>query len=362
MQPQDRARAALSTLFVADALAMPVHWFYNRHDILKAFPGGVQGFEAAPTYHPSSIMNLHSTSRGGRGGQGERQREVVGEVILKGKRAYWGQPNMHYHQGMQAGENTLNAHCARLLMRCLAAQAGEYQREAYAQAYIGFMTADPPAHGDTYAESYHRGFFANLDSGKTWERCAAVTHDTPSIGGLVSIAPLVFAERLRGTALDRVQQLCREHLFLTHPDDELARVCAAYVDLLDALLYRQDSQSALALIIATAQRSGIDLSALLARGRSDAEVVGGVFSSACYISGSWPSVLYLAARYLDNPLAGLQANCNVGGDNVHRGAVLGTLLGLVSGQVPGLFEQLVAQQAIASEISALVEQVPAPLS
>ena len=48
------------------------------------------------------------------GGQSGR---VIGDVINHGKHEFWGRPNMHYHQGMVAGENTLNAVCARLVMR-----------------------------------------------------------------------------------------------------------------------------------------------------------------------------------------------------------------------------------------------------
>jgi hypothetical protein len=57
---------ALKTQFIADALAMPVHWFYEPLDIELAFPGGIQQFEAAPKFHPSSIMSLHSKRKGGR--------------------------------------------------------------------------------------------------------------------------------------------------------------------------------------------------------------------------------------------------------------------------------------------------------
>lgn len=32
---------------------------------------------------------------------------------------------MHYHQGMKAGENTLNALCARLVMRSITATDGK---------------------------------------------------------------------------------------------------------------------------------------------------------------------------------------------------------------------------------------------
>ena len=107
-------------------------------------------------------------------------------MILKGKRPFWGQPNQHYHQGMLAGDNTLNVHCARVLIRTLTANRGHYDKQRFLDDYIDFMTAYPPRHPDTYAESYHRGFFANLESGKPRELCAAKTHDTPSVGGLIT--------------------------------------------------------------------------------------------------------------------------------------------------------------------------------
>ncbi len=78
-----------------------------------------------------------------------------------------------------------------------------------------------------------------------------------------------------------------------------------------------------------------------------------MFSSACYISDSWPAVLYLAFTYREHPRAGLLANANVGGDNVHRGAVLGVLFGLIHARAEeDWFAQLQARDAIASEIRA----------
>jgi ADP-ribosylglycohydrolase len=356
--PKCRALNALQQMFVADALAMPVHWFYNPQDIQKIFPGGVTRFVAAPDFHPSSIMSLHSTARGGRGVQQQYGAgpEVVGEVILKGRRKYWGKTNQHYHHGMQAGENTLNAHCARVLMRSLVAGGGCYDKDRFLDNYIDFMTTDPPRHPDTYAESYHRGFFANLTSGKPKDRCGAVTHDTPSIGGLVTIAPLVIAERLAGIPLTEVQQHCHDHLFLTHPDVELARVCAAYVALLEGLLFRPEDAAVEPLLVNTSRGSaGFDPSELVAKGLDDRQVLGALFSTACYISGSWPGVLYLAYKYRDQPRQGLIANTNLGGDNVHRGSVLGIILGLInSARVDDDFNQLVDQAELNSEISELL--------
>ncbi|GIQ83423.1 ADP-ribosylation/Crystallin J1 [Kipferlia bialata] len=143
--------------------------------------GGVTQLESPPTFHPSSIMCLHSTSHGGREGTAGGTTEIVGDVILKGKRQYWGVPNMHYHQGMQAGENTLNLQCARLVLREMA--QGPYNPDTFLSDYVAYMTADPPAYNDTYAESYHRGFFDNMQGGKDLHECGASTHDTASIGG-----------------------------------------------------------------------------------------------------------------------------------------------------------------------------------
>ena len=352
-----RARAGLQSLYVGDSLAMPVHWYYNPMDILKAFPGGIQQLEDAPAHHPSSIMSLHSTAKGGRGAQAAGTgKEIVGEVILKGKRSFWGVPNQHYHQGMKAGENTLNAHCARVVTRSLTAAGRHYDKARFLTDYIDFMTADPPRHPDTYAESYHRGFFANLESGKAPDRCGAVTHDTPSVGGLVMLGPIAIAGFLQKHSLKTVQDLCRQHLSLTHPDAFLAGISDAFVQLVETLIFRKNGGTPQPFIADTARRSmGIDLKRLAAKVRSDHEVAGGRYSTACYITDSWPVILYLAYRYADDLNAALLANTNLGGDNVHRGAVLGLLLGLATGRtVDAFFNQLKDRHDIDAEITALI--------
>lgn len=356
---QRRAQAGLRNLFIADALAMPVHWYYNPMDIERQFPGGISQFEAAPEFHPSSIMSLHSTSQGGRssaarGNRHGKPRQIVGEVILKGREKFWGVANTHYHHGMQAGSNTLNAHCTRALLRTLAVRQGIYDREAFLNAYIELMTADPALHPDTYAESYHRGFFANLEAGNAPHRCAAVTHDTPSIGGLVSIAAIYLAGRLAGQSIDALQQQCVDHLYLTHPDEVLAGVCVHYTALLESLLTRDDSTSVRELLVATSRLSAnFRVAELAAKAKDDREVIGGLFSSACYIDGAWPGLLYLAYKYVDQPEAALLANANLGGDNCHRGAVLGILLGVANAvSVDTLYNDLLDREQIDLEIDA----------
>jgi len=360
-----RVESALKTTFIADALAMPVHWYYQPVEIERAFSGGIQRFEAAPEFHPSSIMSLHSKRKGGRQSSdtsSKNKPQVVGDIILKDKAQFWDVPNVHYHQGMQAGENTLNAHCTRVLMRTLAKSSGNYDRQEFVTTYIDFMTAQPPAHPDTYAESYHRGFFANLAQGRNPEKCAMKTHDTASVGGLVTIAPLVFSERLKGASEANIQIACREHLGLTHPDESLMRVCDRYVQLLCGLMDGPDEAGVRALLEEAGKGSqGFDVTGLLKRNLPDHQVVGQLFSRACYISDSWPVVLYLAYKYQNDPWQALLVNTNLGGDNVHRGMLLGVLLGLQSNIVASRwFDQLADHKVIAQEIDALISAANVP--
>lgn len=216
------------------------------------------------------------------------------------------------------------------------------------------MRADVPKHPDTYAESYHRGFFANLDQGIPAEKCGAVTHDTASIGAFVSVTPLAVVEAAKNTALNDIKHLCREHLYLTHPDESLASLCDYYVELIYKLVQRQDESPKNMLKDIAGKSAGLNLASLTAKNKSDIEVVGRMYSPACYISDAWPAVLYFAYRYADNPKRALIANTNVGGDNVHRGFVLGAILGLMHGaEISPWFSELTDAKKLNSLIDCL---------
>lgn len=320
----DRVRGALWGMLVGDALAMPVHWYYRLSDLQSDF-GEIRDFHAPKPHHPNSIMSLSSTAQAGRGAQ---TGDVVGEIILKGKKHHWGPPNRHYHQGMRAGENTLNALCARLVLRSMNRQGG-HDKTDFLSHYVAFMTA-PDSHNDTYAESYHRDFFANWARGVPPQQCAGKAgHDTASIGGLVGLAPVII-----GTAaqhgIEPAVEAALAQLRLTHLSSELEVFAAAYARLLAGLIFTPPVNLT-AFLQSQAPQLGKGLNALLAKAPgsqvSVSSVVGGLYSPACYIEDSFPSVLYLAARYSFNFEEALVANTNAGGDNCHRGAVLGALLG-----------------------------------
>ena len=340
-------------LFVGDALAMPVHWYYDVAALQRDF-GVVRDYQAPKAHHPNSIMALASTGRAGRGTQ---DGEVVGSVILKGKKHHWGPPNRHYHQGMQAGDNTLNLLCTRLLIRTMNV-TGRYDAADFLREYVAFMTA-ADSHNDTYAESYHRDFFANYARGIAPERCAgAEGHDTASIGGLVGLPPVVLGTWQAGQAAANAAALTQ--LRLTHRSGKLERYALAFSELLIRLLQGASVQVG-PLACAAAERLGFPASAVLERIRrdrqADRDVIGGLLSPACYIDQSFPAVLYLAARYPDDFEAAQIANANAGGDNCHRGAVLGALLGAALGfeAIPERWiEGLRARAAVDEEIETFI--------
>jgi ADP-ribosylglycohydrolase len=324
----DRWRGALWGMFVGDALAMPVHWYYDIAALQRDF-GVVRDFQSPRDVHPNSIMSLASTGDAGRGSQAG---EVVGSVILHGKKHLWGRPNRHYHEGLQSGDNTLNLLCVRVLLRSMN-RIGGYDSSDFLRAYIALMTT-PASHRDTYAESYHRAFFANYARGVPPERCAgAENHDTASIGGLVGLPPVIMAA-VRENDPASVERPLLEHLRLTHRSAKLDRYARALGHMLPRLL-RDPDAAIRPLACAVAESLGFPASKvveqMIREQRSDLDVIGNLLSPACYIEHSFPAVLYLAARYSDDFEAALVANTNVGGDNCHRGAVLGALLGAALG-------------------------------
>jgi len=330
----DRCRAAYVGMMCGDALSMPVHWYYDPAAIVRDY-GRIVDFQPPRERHPSSIMQLSNTGGAGRGGQ---QGSIIGDVINHGKKQFWGQPNMHYHRGMRAGENTLNAVVARLLARSLVASGGDVagSPRRFLGEYVAFMTT-PGSHNDTYAETYHRMFFKNLQAGRAPEKCADDDgHNVASMGGLVLLPPpaLLAAAQAAPAGAEAAAAAARAaavaQMYTTHNSKQLENFAAIYAELLARVALGADLRASVA---AAARRCGFDVARLLAErgGGADTDVVGRVFGSACYIEDSLPALLFLAYKYAGSPEAALVANTNCGGENAHRGAALGALMGAAHG-------------------------------
>jgi hypothetical protein len=98
---------AIYGLCIGDAPAMPVHWYYNRQAI-KADYGRLTDYLAPRNPRPDSIL--------------WRSRYIAPNTkgeILHDQAQYWGQKGVHYHQFLNAGENTLNVKICRLLVESM---------------------------------------------------------------------------------------------------------------------------------------------------------------------------------------------------------------------------------------------------
>ncbi len=302
-------RQAFAGALVADALAMPVHWYYDRA-ALRADYGAVDRFLPPRPEHPGSI--LHRSHYAAENPKGD---------ILREQAAYWGQSGVHYHQFLQAGENTLNLQLARAL-HALVVGAGGYDADAWLECYVEFMLS-PGRHRDTYVEEYHRAFFANYSRGKKPRACGI---EDQHIGGLAQVAALVAA--LSQAEEKTLRAVVRAHVSLTHRHAGVLRAADVMVRLLVALREGQPLRTAL---LAVGGDFFSERKSLGYAQQPDETVVGRVFSPACYIAEAFPAALYLAWKYVGDFSAGIVANARCGGDNCHRGAVLGALLGAAQG-------------------------------
>lgn len=112
MHLSNRIEGSLYGLLIGDALAMPVHWYYDTAALRRDY-GIVDRYVAPRNPHPDSILwrsTYVATS--------------PSTDLLRDQIAYWGQHGIHYHQFLQAGENTLNLVLSLILWVDDALEAG----------------------------------------------------------------------------------------------------------------------------------------------------------------------------------------------------------------------------------------------
>jgi len=332
--PVDALRGAL----VGDAIAMPVHWYYDQAALARDYPAlatatGLPPYLAPREPHPDSILwRSHWSAPDPR------------FDILREQAACWGRRGIHYHRELAAGDNTLNFVLAAELF-ALVRRDGGYDPERWLDHYVAFMLT-PGRHRDTYVEEYHRHFFTNLAAGRKPLACGV--RDI-HIGGLVPVPALVAA---LGPGHPDLHRIVRLHVALTHKDDEVLAAAAALARMLEAVLLpaeaaAADAPATLRTAILEHGRDWISAAKLGAWERhDDRTLVGGVLSSACYIEDAFPAALALAWRHAGDFAGGVAANARCGGDNCHRAAVVGSLLGATALIPPALLNGLRASAKV----------------
>ena len=333
---------------------MPCHWYYDTR-VLKQDFGTITEFVAPKPTFPGSIMNLSNTGGGGRGSD---KGEIIGDVICHGKREFWRKGGAyHYHHGLKAGEGTLEASLERLLLRSMVKQGGYFDRDQYLDSYVEFMTTKG-SHNDVYAGTCHRMFFANWAQGKDPKKCADNDgHNVDTIDGLVPVIPIALS-RLGGvdssstcSASERaaLKKDIVECINVNRKSPSmLPRYAEVYVDMLHACLAGEDLQE---ICEKAGTKVGINVKRMMQQTFQDP-------MCACYIDSSFPTLLYYAHKYGDDPENALLRSTNAGGENVARGALLGALLGAKFGisKLPVRFvEGLQDANGIRKEVNAFVD-------
>jgi ADP-ribosylglycohydrolase len=235
---------------------------------------------------------------------------------------------VHYHQFLRAGENTLNMQLALELLASLRERGG-YDRGDYTRRYIDFMTT-PSKHYDTYLEECHRNFFTKYARGKKPEDCGG---EDIHIGGLAHVPVLAaWYANDEPAALAAV----REQVRVTHRGVMVETAARDLTKMLVAILNGAPVRES----IEKFGNGWVGRKKLEAwAARPDEEVIGAVLSPACYLEDSFPASLFLAWKYADSLESALVTNANLGGDNCHRGIVVGALVGAGGAPVPERWER-----------------------
>jgi ADP-ribosyl-[dinitrogen reductase] hydrolase len=402
-----RIRNALWGLFVGDALAMPAHWFYSLRNIREHFDGGIRGYEAPPHPHPESFMVgmeylpdvasanrlgrpydiLHEHARFYRTNYSDLEIPSTERESEHGNLVPRLENRFHYHHGLTAGENTLAAHLVRVLMRSVI-RRGRYDPQDFLEGFVEHL-ATPGWNRDPYTEIYLRHWFENYSRGLPLHACADLQRNVWSIaahGGV--IRPLVVAMLVESPY--QGLGFAIEHQALTHRSETVASALGLLVPLLDSLLKGADpveTASAYAESIRIPRITGEELFAAyrehhgpgnipkdtmwqlharladapfdvlrLALQHPESEVVRGLFATACYPEHGLPLLLYLATKHNFAVEASLLANANAGGDNVHRGMILGLIVGAANENFPEhLRDGLAARHQLKNEIEGFAD-------
>ncbi len=404
-----RIENALWGLFISDALSMPAHWYY-RLDYLKKDFGLIDGYYDAPHPHPESFMvgngyhpNIEKAEELGRSYDilhehirfydtsynhlnirtAERAGEHANAMPVLNER-------YHYHHGLKAGENTLGANLVRVLMRSVNAK-GSYDPDSFLEEFVAYMTSG--INSDPYSEIYIRAWFENYSKGISPELCAEEQRSVWSIGSHGGIIRPLVLSILSNEPFKGIGEAIL-HQQLTHRSENISSALSVLVPLLHALIKGHNPQETIAKYakrVRLIEIRGEELSRTYREHKgpgnipkakmwkihteysnnylkvdetlekySDEEIIGKLFSTACYPEHGLPLLLCLLQRNNAEFKASVLANANAGGDNVHRGMILGLLAGATANEIPDeLKSGLIAYDELQNEIKGFVDLITA---
>ena len=247
----------------------------------------------------------------------------LSETVLHDQATYWNRKDVHYHQFLTAGENTLNIKLCNLLIQSLA-DRGKYDADDYLRRLIAFITT-PGSHRDTYVDSYLRGFFRNYNKGIPYRECGV---QEIHLSGLFGIVPLLV---FYSDHPENAKKAALEHISLTHRGEMMLDAAELFIALLQSAFFGIDIRKELLALIREGKNRFLTQPLTDWLELDDTRVADTHIGMGCSADQALPLVLYLFLKYAREPETAMIANTNLGGNNAARGAVLGALLGSSNG-------------------------------
>ncbi len=273
---KDKIRAMILGSFIADALALGVHWVYNTNVIDKKF-GRVE------SYHD---------------------------------------PLTSYHGGKTAGEHTHYGDQMLVLLESVEAASG-FELESFARLWRLLF--------DTY-----KGYFdhatkdtlENLSEGKDIHSCGS---DSDDLAGASRIAPLCY---LHYRDTDKLVQAARLQTAFTHNNttviDAAEFFCRTVVKILGGATPLQAMDE---VVNHNFKKEAIEKHVIDGLNSKEVETRQAIanFGQMCSIDSAFPGTIHLIAKYEENFEVALVENVMAGGDSSARGILVGMVLGAYHG-------------------------------
>lgn len=332
----NKMRNSLWAILITDALCMPVHWYYDLRALERDF-GYLTSYADPKDTHPTTTAKMllkEST---------DPTVDIIGKKILHNKRDLYKKKGTHYHAGLKAGDVTMNSDVLKLTMESIIKSKDKkesYDPDIFLEDYINFHLT-PGTHNDTYIDTCHFNFVTNYLRGKTLRKCAAEeNHDSPAALAMKLVTPALFAPvldyfREKKLSLDDEVEVPKEvfeksisssltHLGLLFSGKPINKHTDSYSRTLLNVILGKDLQKAIE--EDGDQAYGVDFPNLVKEAKDDLTVATRRFTIACYTDGSVPLAYYLAYKYNSDFDKAIIVNCNLGGENISRGAMVGSLV------------------------------------
>ncbi|MCE5244463.1 MAG: ADP-ribosylglycohydrolase family protein [Desulfobacteraceae bacterium] len=279
---KEKAEAMVLASFVADSLALGVHWIYDVEEIDRRF---------------GRVEQLLAPAAGS------------------------------YHSSRQRGEFTHYGDQVMVLLESVAARSG-FDPDDFAQRWKALFK-----NYDGYVDHATQGTLKNFSAGKSPAESGAPSSD---FAGAARIAPLAF---FYGNDLEQLVRSARMQTVMTHKHPEVIRDAEFLARVVFRVLAGERPTAAMESVrdeffgktpIAEAVTEGI------ASASADTRQTILKFGQSCNTRGALPSFVHLVARYEDDLKEALIENVMAGGDSAARGLAAGMILGahLGPGAVP----------------------------